>query len=585
MLKATQTFDGRLFVRGIIAALPLLLSISGCGQDPAGLVLVFPSMQAEMDAKSGIIQALTPTAGDCTRLVSYPPPTPDAATIVYTSPSFTLTDGKSSGSLSGLPTGHYSLLVNIDNASSNLFLHGCTTASVESGDSIKVTLVEAVAPSVDLEVTGDGAPQDMTTAPPDMAQHKTLAITVTELRAAGRKLSGVSVSIIDSTGASPAPVVTDANGLAKLDTVSLTPPFQITANAPASGGFQGGVTLSGVTPTFTSDSIAMTIPVELDPPATAAANVINVSVGDGAGKSIDAFWQYVGGVTGDPLQSMALTGSPPAAMLGPLATGAGYRVVLVDNTDFKAATQAGLTNTGNSFTPMIATNFQPYDQTFALTVTKSGFAGYSAQNYAVLLVVAAPPTEAAIPVIPPTTIVAAMAEPGVKVPLHPNMVQPTAQLVAEMVATGPLVRGELRMQIDQPTPSAKPFTDTLPNPPVVTLTPSPSPSPLPAASPFTISATLPTSFPVGPTFVHVTIHDVPGNVVHWHLVAPAVNPTTIIVPAGILPPGNYAVDVAFVQEFLLTDTTIQATLTDDYSKLLRTLPKQLSAATTNITVN
>jgi hypothetical protein len=49
--------------------------------------------------------------------------------------------------------------------------------------------------------------------------------------------------------------------------------------------------------------------------------------------------------------------------------------------------------------------------------------------------------------------------------------------------------------------------------------------------------------------------------------------------------GSHAVDVALVQDFTLSGGTLQATLTDDDSKLIHPIPQVLSQSTVALTVN
>jgi len=201
-----------------------------------------------------------------------------------------------------------------------------------------------------------------------------------------------------------------------------------------------------------------------------------------------------------------------------------------------------------------------------------------------MLVLPASQTQAAVPLFPDTTFNANMNF-STTVPLNPNLIQASAVLMTELIATCPNVRAELRHQLASPTPGTDSFGTPVPDPPTVGVAPSPAM----ANMPFTITATPPGSFPISSAFVEVTIHDVqtlPNQKYHWRLIAPAANPTTIVAPSGIIPVGSYSVDVAFVQNFQpLADGTVQATLTDDYTKLIRIVPQQVSQSTTNLTVN
>jgi hypothetical protein len=60
----------------------------------------------------------------------------------------------------------------------------------------------------------------------------------------------------------------------------------------------------------------------------------------------------------------------------------------------------------------------------------------------------------------------------------------------------------------------------------------------------------------------------------------------IPVAANILSAASYTIDVAFVQDFSpLVDGTVQATLADDYSKLIRPIAQALSQVSVPLTVN
>ncbi|HZS38471.1 MAG TPA: hypothetical protein VFF06_16665, partial [Polyangia bacterium] len=320
-----------------------------------------------------------------------------------------------------------------------------------------------------------------------------------------------------------------------------------------------------------------------DPPATSAANAINVTVADGAGQNFTAYYIGTNSVIGDQL-SLPWTGAATFAVQ-PLATGS-YRLAVLDPAQSKIATTNALLSSGQTYMPQLTgglnpSDFKAYSATFSLGLVHSTNAAYvSTESYGVLLILPSSQTQAAIPIVPETGFTTTGSVGTTVVPAMPSTIQASAVLLTEMIAFGPTARGELRHQLASPTPASDSFGTAVPDPPAVTVT-----TPVPSASAITITATPPGSFPISSAFVHVHIHATTPQNYHWHLVAPAGNPTTFVAPGGVIPAGTYSVDTAFVQDFTLADGTVQATLTDDYTKLIRVVPQQLSQSTSTLTVN
>ncbi len=567
--------------RAALAALALMVTTAagsgGCSSS-TGLVLIFPNDMDKSTATEAVVLVVRPPAGgdDCPMYLNFHEP--DGTNTELGPLDVTLVDGVAQGGLKAIPTGRQTLLVKFLDGSQNLFLHGCRTGSVESGDRIDITLVALGANGGDMQSNDVGVVDDLTTFQPDMAVHHFLSITSTELRDPSRRLMGTTVTITDSTGAGPAPAVADANGNVKIDVTGLVDPLTITANAAG----VGAATLTGVTPVFTTNTLTVSLPVELDPPATSSVNNITLGAVGGAG-NFDLYWISNNALYSDSVQ-LHITGPGPSPPPIPLPAG-NFRVAVVES-GTAMGTPAGITPAGGTFDPQ-ATNLSNFDDSSFTVTTKLSTTGtYTAsqQFYSAALLLPAVPNQAAVPIVSPSPLLTDGAMFTKNVPKTTlSMIQMAAQLVTEQTAiTGtcsppPCVRGEVR-HIFSSTPASDSFISAVPEPPTIAVSPSPAPS----ATSFTITATPPTGFPLSGSFVHVNIH---SATYHWHVVAPAANPTTIVVPGLIIPSGSYTMDVAFVQDFSLMDTTVQATLTDDYSKLIRPLPQELSQSTITLTVN
>ena len=571
----------------------LALLVAGCGTSAEGLVLVFPTSQLRTMAAHATLEVLQPlaTGDECPQLLGFPPLQPPSSQVELTT-QVDLNNGVASKPIT-IPNGHQTLLVTILDKTNTPYLHGCLTTTVAGGASVNVPLQSVFPPMVDMATVDLSAP-DLAGPLVDMAMHKYLSVTVVEMRNSARKLSGVSLTITDSATMS-ATAMTDANGVVKLDTVGMTPPLSITASAPpTANNFQGAATLSGVSPMFTtSDTIAMSIPVELDPPpALVPSSTIGLTVPDSTnGQAFNLYWLSTNALPGDQVAPTAVTAAGANAMVATMALAAGsYRVVGVLTGAAPAAATTFFLAPGSTFTASnngaTGSMLQPLSATLTLTATKSASAAYtgasSAQSCGVILVVPAIPTEVAIPILADAPITMATQMFTAKVPPTAGSIQPSASFMTEFIATNSnantAVRGELRHKF-----TANPGTGTdsisgVPDPPTVTL----PASPISHTASFTISAAPAALFPLSSAFVHIHIHGTNGGVTsHWHLVAPAASPTTIVAPANVAAVGSYTVDVDFVQLFTpLADGSIQATLTDDYSKLIRLIPQELSRSTT-----
>jgi hypothetical protein len=524
------------------------------------------------------VRPMTPTDDQCPRYLQFAEPDPNQ---VEKSVTVDLANGVPSTSLKGIPTGFQTMLVKVTNAQSNLILHGCRTGSIDFGVKFEISLVSVTGPPPDFAV--QDAAIDMT--PPDMAQHKILNFTAVEIRQPTRKLQGVVIVLKDSTGTTVTLPATDVAGLTTIDTVGMTPPFLITASAQPSAGYAGATSLSGVSPTWgASGTLSVTLPIELDPPVTSAANAITVTVPDGAGQNFAAHYIGTNGLLQDQA-TLAWSGAA-AVQISPLQAGS-FRVAVLDSAANKVSTTNALLSAAQSYMPQLTGgtmpgDFKAYAAAFSLGVVRSTNVAYTTQQYSVRLVLPASLTQASIPIFPSTTFAANGTVNPTPVPAMPGTIQAAAVLMTEMTATGSSARGEIRHQLASPTPAMDSFPSAVPDPPAVTALPSP----LPVASDLTITATPPGSFPISSAFLHVVIHDTAAaQKYHWHLIAPAGNPTTIVAAANVVPAGTYSVDIAFVEDFTLADGTVQATLTDDYTKLIRVVPQQLAQTTVALTVN
>jgi hypothetical protein len=571
-----------------------LVGTTGCGGNGAGLVLVFPSDQDKAAAtRATILVARPPSANgdDCPSYLGHPPMDPDGSNL-ETSDDVVLTNGMAQNKVNGIPTGRQTVLVKVIDSSTNIFLHGCKTTQIAAGDKIEIDL-EALTPNNnDLSGGSDTGPVDDLTMPgPDMAQHHTLSITVTELRDSSRKQNNATVTVVDAMGAT-ASGMTDANGLAKIDVTGMMLPLQATAMVPSTGVNAGSATVGGLMPTFAaSGNTNVTLSVELDAPVAQAANAITVSPPPSA--TVDIFWVPVFGLPSDiQTTHVAATGTGAGIGIGPTGLAAGnFRVALTEGggaNPTQAATPSGVSAAGSPNPLFLNSGLANYgSDTYTVNVKHSGTGSYATQTYSVQLILPALPGQAAIPIVSPAPFVADTAETP-HIPASPGSVQPAATMMAEQIGFGPspAPRAESRMALTAGNGGSATFPNPVPEPPAV----SPLPTPQPQASSFTIVATPPSGFPATSTlsFVHVHIYDAlsPAGLYHWHIVVPAANPTTIVLPGGVIPVGSYTVDIAFVQDFMpLADGTVVGTLVDDYTKLLRALPQLLSQRTLGLTVN
>ena len=283
----------------IFAAFALLFSV-GCGLDPSGLVLQFPNLTDQMNAKHATIEVIIrPPAGngdECSRWLAFDNP----VTLVETSEDVDLVNGKPSKSVSGIPLGWQTVFVKVKN-DTELVLAGCHTGNITAGGKFEVDLVSLTPEQPDMTVSGDAA-ADLAQRPPDMALHKTLSITVNELRTSTRKLMGVAASPSPTRPASPRPAPPTPAAWSRSTPSRLKPPLQITAVAPSTNGYAGAATGSGVTPAFTTDTLSMTMPIELDAPM-ATSNITATVSGDPGAKQYDLYWFGVNSIATDPLQS------------------------------------------------------------------------------------------------------------------------------------------------------------------------------------------------------------------------------------------------------------------------------------------
>jgi hypothetical protein len=567
----------------ILAALALS-ALAGCKPDPAGLVLVFPSGPEREASIAATIYFIKPANNPCSQYLVYPPPTPADADLRAVKSEITLDKGVPKGSLKSQPTGASTVLVNVSDAT-GFFLHGCKEVDVESGQQIEITL--QALQKTDMATMGDGHVDDLT-PPLDMTVQKILSLTVSEMRLSTRKLMGITVTVTDSAGTSVSGT-TDMNGNVKLEVAPLVPPFTILANAPATNGYQGAVTISGLTPTFTTDTVSISIPLQLDPPPTAAGNTIPVTVTNSTGgKPYDIYYLSSNGLVEDLQNTMINDTGTITNLVSP----GNYRVAVIATSlnPLQITTRPAFVSTGTSYSPDLNTEFHPYDANLQLHVVASGATVYGTgaggvQKYGLKLQLPTSVATAPIPLIASVSFTATADVAGLKVPSAPNLIQPSAVIVAEMTADGVNSHSELRKQLALPTPANDSFGSSVPDPPVLTIAPSPSPSPTPTTLPITITAPLPGTFMANSTFVHVHVHSSSGDTFHWHLVAAAGAPTSVTLPAGIIPAGSYTVDFDFAQDISLADGTVQATLTDDYSKLIRPLPLRLSRSSFSLTVN
>ncbi len=514
----------RIIVQRLVA-LSVLLFIGGCSLSPAGLVLIFPSAQDRTEANEATVEALIPGPTDlCPQYLQNLTPTAQA---METTMQVALKNGVATGPITGIPTGSQTLLVTVT-GTNGLFLRGCRTGTVDGGDHFDITL-QPLQTTVDMAMPVDLGP-DMA-KPVDMTPaHKTLSITVDELRNASRLLQGAEVTIVDSVGAGPTGA-TDVNGNVKLDVTSLVPPLMITAVPSPAGSYSGATTVEGLVPVFpVSNTILMHLPVELDPPATAAANTISVT---DATAAFVVYYQNLGELPNDLPPTFSSPTGPPlfssaagTATVQPLTANVGYRVAVIENSD-KIATPGPPVTSGSTAT---LGTFVAFSTTLALTSTLSANASFTTQKYGVRCVIpgSVGAAETGVPLFTPATPTGSAV--NVTVPTTADSVRPGGGVVleTEVVATGASARSEVRQKLSSTTPSAASIGPVL-APPAV----SPLPSPTASALPFTITATPPAGLVLANAFISVNIHDA-GGLIHWHILAPANSPASVVVPGGIL---------------------------------------------------
>ncbi len=558
----------------LLPAAPLLagLLLTACGgPKPAGLALVFPTDTDKMEATHASILVVQPTTADeCPQFLAFPPLEPDANSVQRTV-EVDLNNGVASGTLKDVPTGRKTLLVKIQNSGGLLFMRGCRTGNIDPGKSFEINLIRVGTVAPDMTV-----PSDMTqildltadlTPPPDMTAPKLLNVTVTELRDTTRKLENASVTVTDSLAATKMQL-TNAQGVAQLDLLGMTPPFTVTALASANG-YSGFSSVAGISPAFTSGMTAMALRVELDPPATSDTNAITVTLPDAVATTY--YWLRADNVPAD------IASAAPAATtsydIKPLATGA-HRVVAL------RATQIGAKDStvGSSTTLALgAGDFENLATSMNLSVMPSSSSSYTTHGYGVSLVIPIGNTQAAIPLNATASYTGSGAKSVSGLPATASQVQINAQLYTEQNETGTGTFGVVRRQITGSTPSSDAFSSPVPDPPTV-----PTPGAVTANMPMAITATAPSGITTATAFVHVTVKD--GANLHGHILAPAAATTNLTVP-GVLPAGSYTADVAFVQNFGQNGTMVQSALIADWTQLIRILPQQLVQSTVTLTFN
>jgi hypothetical protein len=500
--------------------------------------------------------------------------------------------GVPTSGLKHIPTGeNVTVLVNVREGGTNasngtLFLHGCVTVNLENGSAVSVTLDPLVL--VDMAMSDTGGPvDDLASPPPDMAVHKFLSINVVEARALLRKVGSVAVTVTDKNGVSVSGTSDAVTGNLKLDVTGMVVPFSIVAAAPAINSYQGGVVLLGVTPTFTTDTATMSLAVELDPPPVATNNCITGTTTANTPATYTAY-----GMSSNALYTADQTSAAGAGgsfTLNNLVANQSYRVALFDSATPALWTPAPVTSASNNAACTTVNNITfgtnasgiAFAQPFSITPHLPANAVYTTNKFAVDVTLPASSATASIPIVPPTSFAANTQVTGFKVPTNAaNGVHPSAVVLTELTGDGTGVHAELRHQMPATTGSSDTFSAGVPDPPMV----SPSPTPLPATDPLTITATPPAGFLMTNAFVHVIIQD-SGNLYHVHAVIPATNPTTIVLPGNTLLPGTYTVTVAFIAPFTLADPSVAAELADDWTKLIRPVAQQLTQSTLSLTVN
>lgn len=547
-------------MKRILALLALLGA--GCSQKPVGVTLVFPSDADRLEAKSATIY-VADAGPDCSQFLSGQTNPPN----IRFQRELTFNMGVPSGGLKDIPTGNKLMLVKVQNQANILFLTGCRTGTITSDGRFDVVLGNPNPP--DLAVSPDLFVPDLV-VPPDLMPRKTLNLTVSELRNPTRKLQGVTVTVADS-GSGTASATTDIMGKVAIDTATLTPPFRVTAVAPSTNGYQGFTSIAGITPTFTNDAVAFSVNIDLDPPLEEAGNTITATTLAAS----DVYWVSANGVPGDVKKTT--TGGAGNATLQPLTLGASYRVAISQTGMNKVATHSGpVVSTGATYNPASG-EYQTFATGFTGTIS-TGNVNYTNHAYAVNLVV---PVSLTVLNFPLGSVATAAngAQSAIQVPAMASLVGVSGtKLQAEVVGTSTTARAELRFELNATSDASHTFS-ALPDPPTVT-----TPTAQPAAMPQTIMVSPPSAFPTSTSYVHVFMKDT-ADKIHGHILQPAIaGAASVVVPGGSLPAGDYTTSVAYVQPFPPANTSIPATLTDDWTKLIRKLPQQLSSSTITVTV-
>lgn len=539
-----------------------------------------------MEAKGATIQLLKTGGGDpCPGFVKQSPDNPTQDQIIY-SDDVSLDNGQptnGTGKITKVFTGNQTVLVSVQDSKGLLFMRACRTGKISGGGSyqLELSFVGASMPDMsmpDLVPTGADLQPDMV-PPADLSPLKTLAVTVTEVRAPTRKIENAAVTVIDSADVATTAVNTDAMGVAKIATAGLTPPLRVLVQgADGTSGYAGFVEIAGITPTFTNDQASLVLPLELNPPDTSAANTITATVA-GEDSAYDVYWLGTNEISADikTAQGNAAT----TTTIPDLIAGGQYRIAIVDRApSVRIATPTQVSAIGSSFNPASG-DFKAVSHQLDITLNKSSNSAFNTEHaYAALLTLPASTTQAAIPLVPYTTYTTSGAQNDKLVVQNPSSVHPSAILFTEMSATGTGVFSVVRHQLVSPTPAADSFANPVPDPPTVgdlsTVTT--------ASTAFDITATPPpTNFQLSSGYLHIRIKDSLDKT-HAHVIAPAASPITVHIPA-ILPAGTYSIDVDFVKNFTLPGGTVATTLADDWTKLIRPIPEVVARRTVALTLN
>ncbi len=541
----------------------LALLGAGCSQKPVGVTLVFPSDGDRLEAKSATIY-VADAGPDCSQFLSGQTNPPN----IRFQRELTFSMGVASGGLKDIPTGNKLMLVKVQNQANILFLTGCRTGTITSDGRFDVTLANPNPP--DMSFSPDLFNDDLV-VPPDLMPRKTLNLTVSELRNPTRKLQGTTVTVTGMAGGS-ATATTDIMGKVALDTATLTAPFRITAVAPSTNGYQGFTSIAGLSPTFTNDAVAFSVNIDLDPPLEEAGNTITATT---LGAS-DVYWVSANGVPGDVKK--VTIGAADNAIVQPLTLAASYRVAISRTGMNQVATHSGpVVSTGATYNPSSG-EYQTFATPFTGTISTANTNYLGGYRYAMNLVV---PVSLTVLNFPLGSVASPANGPqaAILVPAMAALVGVAGtKLHAEVIGTSTTARAEVRYELNANSEMNHTFS-ALPDPPTVT-----PPTAQPAAMPQTIMLSPPAAFPTSTSYVHVFMKDT-ADKIHGHILQPAIaGAASVIIPGGSLPAGDYTTSVAYVQPFAPANTAIPATLTDDWTKLIRKLPQQLSSSTITVTV-